>query len=80
VTTIGAFGDDPGEFIDPVGVGLDSEDNLYITEFGNHRIQKFAPVAEAALRQAAGRAGGDGHHRAARRRRRRGRHRARPAP
>jgi streptogramin lyase len=51
--TTATAGDAPGEFSDPVGVGLDSEDNLYVTELSNHRVQKFAPVTEAAPLRAA---------------------------
>jgi len=40
----GKEGTGPGEFIYPVGLALDDEDNLYVCEYGsNDRVQKFAP-------------------------------------
>jgi ABC-type Fe3+/spermidine/putrescine transport system ATPase subunit/sugar lactone lactonase YvrE len=40
---IGAHGTKDGEFIYPVGICLDAEENLYVCEYGgNDRIQKFS--------------------------------------
>jgi tripartite motif-containing protein 71 len=33
----------PGEFILPTSLAFDSQGNLYVTDTGNHRIQKLAP-------------------------------------
>jgi hypothetical protein len=41
VTKWGQNGEGDGEFVLPQGVALDSSDNVYIGEGGNHRIQKF---------------------------------------
>jgi hypothetical protein len=36
------FGLRPGQFINPGGLGVDPEDNIYATNFGeNNNIQKF---------------------------------------
>jgi uncharacterized protein YegP (UPF0339 family) len=42
VTKWGQNGEGDGEFVLPQGVALDSSDNVYIGEGGNHRIQKFS--------------------------------------
>ena len=41
----GQFGTKPGEFIYPVAVIQDDEENLYVCEYGNYndRVQKFRP-------------------------------------
>lgn len=39
--TFGKRGSGPGDFEDPTGVALDREDNIYVADSGNHRIQKF---------------------------------------
>lgn len=41
VTTFGAFGGAPGYFDDPSGIASDELGNIYISEVGNQRIQKF---------------------------------------
>jgi hypothetical protein len=57
VTTIGTFGmDDPGELLNPASVAVDVDDNLFVVDTFNHRIQKFAPVEEAAPLRAVGHA------------------------
>jgi len=35
-----------GEFFKPFDLSLDSEGNIYVTDSGNHRIQKFSPDGE----------------------------------
>ncbi|MFC1688270.1 6-bladed beta-propeller [Pseudomonadota bacterium] len=37
----GSFGSNPGEFNLPHGVEADQSGNVYVTERGNHRVQKF---------------------------------------
>jgi len=37
----GKTGDGPGEFKSPAGVGIDKNDNIYVTEIGNDRVQVF---------------------------------------
>jgi NHL repeat len=37
----GLGGSDPGQFLNPSGVTVDSKDNVYVTDDGNSRIQKF---------------------------------------
>jgi len=39
----GSYGSEDGQFIYPFGIAFDSEGNFYVTERGNHRVQKFAP-------------------------------------
>ena len=36
---IGCRGDDPGQLMYPYGIAVDPEDNLYVCDLGNHRIQ-----------------------------------------
>jgi DNA-binding beta-propeller fold protein YncE len=43
VGRFGSYGTGPGQFIYPVGVVSDPEDNLYVCEYGsNDRVQKFS--------------------------------------
>ena len=37
----GVLGIGPGEFNGPVGVAADAAGNVYVTDHGNHRVQKF---------------------------------------
>ena len=37
----GSPGTGDGEFSGPSGIGIDGEDNIYIAERTNHRVQKF---------------------------------------
>jgi len=37
----GREGDKPGEFYKPAGLDLDKYDNVFVSEIGNCRIQKF---------------------------------------
>ena len=42
VQTLGSQGDQPGQFNSQVyGISLDENNNLWTTDHGNHRIQKF---------------------------------------
>ncbi|MEO8350425.1 MAG: hypothetical protein ABI680_01765 [Chthoniobacteraceae bacterium] len=47
---IGREGEAPGEFIFPVGICKDPQENLYICEYGGHdRVQKFTREGELLL-------------------------------
>ncbi len=37
----GRRGAGPGELVEPAGVAVDQDDNIYVADAGNHRIQKF---------------------------------------
>ncbi len=37
----------PGELAYPYGLVLDDEGQVYVTEYGNHRVQKFSPEGES---------------------------------
>ena len=39
----GSFGSGPGQFINAVGVAVDSIGNVYVVDIQNNRIQKFTP-------------------------------------
>jgi len=39
----GESGTDPGQFDHPYGVCVDKDDNIYVADFGNHRVQCFSP-------------------------------------
>jgi sugar lactone lactonase YvrE len=43
VGTLGTAGTAPGKFSAPTGVGFDAAGNMYVSESGNNRVQKFAP-------------------------------------
>jgi iron(III) transport system ATP-binding protein len=50
VGTQGSYGREPGEFVYPVAVVQDDDDNYYVCEYGeNDRIQKFRPNGEFVL-------------------------------
>ena len=38
----GESGDEPGEFDHPYSVCVDKDDNFYVADFGNHRVQCFS--------------------------------------
>lgn len=42
------FGSDPGQFDTPVGIALDAEDTLYVTDYENFRVQRFTPLGDFA--------------------------------
>lgn len=39
---VGPEGTEPGRFVEPAGVAVDSSVHLYVADSGNHRIEKFA--------------------------------------
>ncbi len=41
VREFGSHGDKPGELHSPIGIAIDSQDRLYVTEFHNKRVQVF---------------------------------------
>lgn len=41
IDAIGEFGNGPGQFSEPWDVAVDAQDNLYVADTWNHRIQKF---------------------------------------
>ncbi len=41
-------GSAPGQFDDPIGMALDPEDTLYITDYNNSRVQRFTPLGDFA--------------------------------
>jgi DNA-binding beta-propeller fold protein YncE len=47
--TIGEAGGEDGQFVGPLGVAVDAEGNLYVSDFVRCRIQKFAPDGEFVL-------------------------------
>lgn len=50
LSTLGSYGEGPGQFIYPVKVITDDRANLYVAEYGgNDRIQKFSPTGESLL-------------------------------
>lgn len=42
ITEWGTEGEGTGQFNNPAGVAVDSEDNVYVTDVNNNRIQKFS--------------------------------------
>src|SRR5207302_11357512 len=49
VTTIGAPGGGPGQLLDPHGVAVDADGNVYVADSGNARVQKFDKAGKALL-------------------------------
>ncbi len=39
----GSEGSGDGEFYYPIGIATDSSGNIYVADYGNHRVQKFSP-------------------------------------
>ncbi len=44
LSNLGEYGNKDNQFIKLVDITIDSLDNIYIADIGNHRIQKFSPV------------------------------------
>ena len=44
--TVGGAGSAPGQFQQPWAVAVDSQGNFVVSDFGNHRIQKFDPAGK----------------------------------
>ncbi|MCR4322754.1 MAG: 6-bladed beta-propeller [Candidatus Azambacteria bacterium] len=42
----GSFGSSASQFISPIGIVVDSSRNVYITDSGNNRVQKFTDTGE----------------------------------
>ncbi|MDQ0256668.1 DNA-binding beta-propeller fold protein YncE [Evansella vedderi] len=58
--TFGNGGSEPGEFVAPNAIALDSEANIYVSDSGNHRVQVFTKEGEF-LRVINGSEGGIGN-------------------
>jgi DNA-binding beta-propeller fold protein YncE len=43
LASLGSEGTGPGQFDRPTDLAFDVEGNIYVVDFGNNRIQKFAP-------------------------------------
>ena len=43
LVSLGGQGAEPGRFEHPTDVAVDEEDKLYVVDFGNRRLQVFAP-------------------------------------
>lgn len=46
----GLPGAGPGEFNSPVGVAADASGNVYVTDYGNDRVQKFRVISSTEVR------------------------------
>lgn len=55
IASVGRPGDGPGEFARAEGIGVDAQDQLYVADSCNHRIQVFS--ADGKFQRAFGRAG-----------------------
>jgi len=44
VATFGEYGFDSKSFALPIGIAVDAEGNIYVTDSANHRVMKFAPI------------------------------------
>ncbi|ELU05147.1 hypothetical protein CAPTEDRAFT_69524, partial [Capitella teleta] len=42
----GQRGERPGQFLEPYGVAVDSEDRIFVAEKANNRVQMFTPEGE----------------------------------
>jgi sugar lactone lactonase YvrE len=47
-TLVGGFGSAPGELADPAGVAFAADGSFYVSDLGNHRVQKFDEVGNFA--------------------------------
>ena len=45
-TLFGTKGSGNGQLLNAYGVTVDKDDNIYVADYGNHRIQKFSPEGE----------------------------------
>jgi DNA-binding beta-propeller fold protein YncE len=46
LTAWGDRGDEPGQLSSPMGLGIDGDGNVLVTEFDNNRVQRFTPEGE----------------------------------
>ena len=46
IQTFGTQGSENGQFLNAWGVTVEKDDNIYVTDHDNHRIQKFSPEGE----------------------------------
>jgi len=44
ITQWGSCGSAPGQFLSPIGIAVDANENVYVADTNNSRIQKFGPV------------------------------------
>src|SRR5689334_4971451 len=44
LTQWGAYGSGDWQFIGPAGMAVDASGNVYVADYGNHRVQKFTPT------------------------------------
>ena len=49
ITKWGSEGSGDGQFNTPLDVAVDSSDNVYVAEWDNHRVQKFAEEKKPLL-------------------------------
>lgn len=47
-TLVGGFGSAPGELSDPVGVAFAADGSFFVSDVGNHRVQRFDEVGNFA--------------------------------
>ena len=43
ILEFGGKGDEPGKFHSPIRIAINGQDELFITEYHTHRVQKFKP-------------------------------------
>ena len=46
ILKFGSYGTANGQFKNPSDIAIDNEGNIYVTDYGNHRVQKFKPNPE----------------------------------
>ena len=49
IATFGVSGSEPGQLDGPTGIQFDDDDNFYVVESGNNRVQKFTKDGEFLL-------------------------------